>query len=206
MQAQFNQQDVEILSDEPLYAGFFSLRKLSIRHRLFQGGWSSPVQRELCIRGDAVGILLFDPVLQCFALVEQIRIGVLNRPSSPWLLELVAGMLDKGNEDPEAVAIRESQEETGLQVDAICPMLNYFCSPGGSTEYFSLFLGKVNLQGVSGGIFGVEDEHENIRLHIVPVADAISALEQGQINNAMTIIALQWFQLHQHKLPSLWQI
>lgn len=205
MSVEFSQADIAIISDETVYKGFFSLRKLSLKHRLFEGGWSAPLTRELCVRGDAVGILLFDPQLKQFALVEQVRIGVLGRESSPWLLELVAGMLDKNHEQPEQVAMRESQEEAGLAVEAICPMLSYFCSPGGSTEYFSLFCGKVNLQGVSGGIFGLAEEHENIRLHIVTVDDALEALHIGRINNAMTIIALQWFQLHQDKLNQLWQ-
>ena len=145
MEPRFTPNDLEIVAEQPLYDGFFCMRKISIRHRLFEGGWSRTFDRELCLRGDAVGVLLYDPVLEKFALVEQVRIGVINRPQSPWLLELVAGMLDKEGESHEAVACREVREEAGLEVMALEPMLAYFSSPGGSTEYFSLFCGRVNL-------------------------------------------------------------
>jgi ADP-ribose pyrophosphatase len=83
-------------------------------------------------------------------------------------------------------------------------MLEYFCSPGGSTEFFSLFCGKVNLHNNEGGVFGLPEEHENIRLHIFSVDEAVSLLDAGVINNAMTIIALQWFQLHKSCIDAQW--
>lgn len=201
---QFQQQDVEIVDESLAYDGFFKLRNLAIRHKLFQGGWSETFQRELCVRGDAVGVLLYDPQLQKFAMVEQIRIGVLGREQSPWLLELVAGMLDKEGEDKTDLARRETQEEAGLEVQTLEPMIDYFCSPGGSTEFFSLYCGKVDLLGVESEIFGVDNENENIRLHILAVNDVLEMLANGSINNAMTIIALQWFQLHKAKLDAQW--
>lgn len=204
MKPQFSPSDVQIVAEETAYQGFFSLKKIQLKHRLFDGSWSAVFQREMCLRGDAVGILLYDPRLQKLALVEQLRIGVLQREQSPWLLELVAGMLDKENEEAAEVAKRESLEEAGLVVDVIEPMLNYFCSPGGSTEFFSLFCGKVDLQGNEGGVFGLPEEHENIRLHILPVTETITLLNNGVINNAMTIIALQWFQLNQSRIDALW--
>ena len=56
-----NQQDVELVEETTAYSGFFKLRNLKLRHKLFQGGWSEIFNRELCVRGDAVGVLLFDP-------------------------------------------------------------------------------------------------------------------------------------------------
>lgn len=202
---QFQQQDVEVLSEALAFDGFFSLKTLSLRHSLFNGGVSAVFQRELCIRGDAVGVLLYDATTNKFALVEQLRIGALQRSQSPWLLEIVAGMLDKAGEDKEAVARRETLEEAGFEIDHIEPMLEYFCSPGGSTEFFSLFCAKVDLSSAVGGVFGVDDEHEDIRLHILNVDDVLEMLASGEINNAMTIIALQWFQLHREKIDKQWQ-
>lgn len=201
---QFDQRDVEILDSEQAYNGFFKLNKLRLRHRLFAGGWSDVFDRELCVRGDAVGVLLYDPSLQLFAMVEQIRVGVLGREQSPWLLEIVAGMLDKDAESLEAVAKREAFEEAGVEVQKLEPIIRYFCSPGGSTEFFTLFCGKVNLVGVKSGVFGLAEEHEDIRLHILPVETALSYLQDGRINNSMTIIALQWFQLNQQRLDANW--
>ena len=202
--SQFQQADVDIVERASGFDGFFKLQQLHLRHKRFDGSWSELFQRELCLRGDAVGVLLYDPALEAFALVEQLRIGALGRSQSPWLLEIVAGMLDKPDESKAAVARRETAEEAGLEIDAITPMLEYFCSPGGSSEFFSLFCAKVDLAQVQSAIFGVADEHEDIRLHIVKVDDALQYLQQGIINNAMTVIALQWFQLHRAQLPELW--
>jgi len=38
----FDHDDVEIQSDEVLFQGFFQVRGLTLRHRLFDGGWSAP--------------------------------------------------------------------------------------------------------------------------------------------------------------------
>ena len=200
----FTQQDVEILDNDTAFDGFFKLKTLRIRHRLFNGGWSQPFARELCVRGDAVGVLLYDPALKKFAMVEQMRVGVLGRQQSPWLLELVAGMLDKDGEACAEVARRETQEEAGLDILALEPVIDYFCSPGGSSEYFTLFCGRVDLAGVQGGVFGVDHENEDIRLHILPVDAVLAMLGDGRINNAMSIIALQWFQLNRQRLDHLW--
>lgn len=200
----YQQQDVDIVDETMAFDGFFKLKSLKLKHALFNGGQSEVIERELCIRGDAVGILLYDPVLKQFALVEQMRLGVLGREQSPWLLELVAGMLDKDNEEPAAVAKRETVEESGLEVLAIKPVMEYFCSPGGSTEFISLFCGKVDLAGVKSAIFGVADENEDIRLHVLSVDEAFTLLDQGQLNNAMTIIALQWFLLNREQIDQEW--
>ncbi len=203
-QPQFDQSDIIIEHDEYAYDGFFTLRKIQLSHQRFDGSQSAVFERELCVRGDAVGILLYDPRLQQFAMVEQIRIGAMGREQSPWLLELVAGMLDKEGEDKEQLARRESMEEAGLEIAEIEPMLEYFCSPGGSTEFFSLFCGHVNLAGVKPDNFGVPDENEDIRLHILSVTEVLDLLASGVINNAMTVIALQWFQLNKAVLDRAW--
>ena len=66
---------------------------------------------------------------------EEFRIGACLQSGtaaelagSPWLLELVAGICEKG-ESPEASARRESLEEAGLKVDRLVPMHQYLPSP-----------------------------------------------------------------------------
>ena len=202
---EFGQQDVQIEQQDYAYQGFYQLKQLRLRQRLFEGGWSGSFQRELCVRQDAVGILLYDANSQQFALVEQMRVGVLGRQQSPWLLELVAGLLDKSDESEADVAVREAKEEAGLEVLAVEPMLRYFVSPGGSTEHFSLFCGKVDLSQTSTGVFGLAEENENIRLHIVSVEQALDLFAQGKVNNSMTFIALQWFMLNRDRLDAHWR-
>ena len=114
---QFTQQDIEILEDETVYRGFFKLNKVKFKHKLFAGGWSGVVTRELLIKGAASAVIAYDPVLDNVVLVEQVRIGAYdpNSNQSPWLLELIAGMVEEG-ETPESVALRESEEEAGAKI------------------------------------------------------------------------------------------
>lgn len=201
----FEKSDFTIESREVKYDGFFKIHKLLLKHSLFEGGESGVFERELALKDNAVGILLYDPDLQQVGMVEQFRLGAIDSDQSPWMLEVVAGMLDKADEKPSEVAIREAKEEANLTVEAIEPMLDYFVSPGGSTEFFSLFVGKVSLSGVKGGVFGLACENEDIRLHILSVKDVCDLLQQGQINNAMTLIALQWFVLNKSSVDAKWQ-
>ena len=204
----FSVDDVEILSSENTYQGFFQIRTLTLKHRLFEGGWSQPIIRELFERNDAVGVLLFDPVLNSVALVEQFRVGVLGsdiaqrQQKTPWLLELVAGLIDK-DETPESVAVRESIEEAGSIVEQLEPICNYYSSPGGSNEFFYLFAGKADLSKV-GGVHGLESEGEDIRVHVLTVEALWQLLARGELNNAHTLIAAQWLQLNHQRLRQLW--
>ena len=198
----FDNDDIEVLDDRLAFDGFFQLRSVSLRHRLFEGGWSEPLRREILLRHDAVGVLLYDPVLDKVALVEQFRIGAMNRATSPWLLEVVAGLIDK-DETPESVAIREAVEEAGCVVEALEPIANYFSSPGGSREFLHLFCGKSDLSQAAG-IHGLETEGEDIRVHVLDVEACWQKLQRGEIINGLALIALQWLQLNRPRLQELW--
>ncbi|WP_237113353.1 NUDIX domain-containing protein [Pseudohongiella spirulinae] len=190
----YQQDDVEVISRERVFQGFFAVDKLSLKHRRYAGDWSPSFSRELFCRGRAVGVLLHDPEQDQLVLVEQFRVGLLdNAQQSPWVLELVAGIIDEG-ESPEQVATREVQEEAGLQVNDLRFICEYYNSPGGSDECISVFYGRVDASQADG-IHGLADEHEDIKVVVLPVADALAALQAGKINNAMAIIALQWFRL-----------
>ena len=197
----YQQQDVELLSEETLYQGFLGLKKLRFRHRLFAGGWSHPLERECLLRHQAVGVLLFDPHSDRLALVEQCRPGPILNGDPPWLLELVAGLIDT-QEAVTEVARRESEEEAGCIVTALEPIARYYVSPGGSNEFFHAFCGCVDLSERQGGIFGLAEEHEDIRLHVLAFDQLESLLQQGAIRNAHTLIALQWLQLNRQRLRS----
>ncbi|MFV8781269.1 NUDIX domain-containing protein [Microbulbifer sp. SA54] len=196
----FTRGAVDVISRKVAYDGFFKMHKLRLRHRLFRGGWSAEMDRELFVRGNAVGVLLYDPERETVALVEQFRVGALERDQGPWCLELVAGMVEEG-ESLEEVARRELQEEAGLEVAKLHFICSYLPSPGGSSERMHLFCAAVNLNG-AGGHFGLADEHEDIRLRVIRLQTVLAALDDGSavIDNAASIIALQWLQLHREKL------
>ncbi|WP_455425761.1 ADP-ribose diphosphatase [Dryocola sp. LX212] len=194
--------DVEIIARETLYRGFFSLESYRFRHRLFNGGMSGEVRREIFERGHAAVLLPYDPVRDEVVLIEQIRIAAYDTSATPWLLELVAGMIEEG-ESVEDVARRESVEEAGLIVGRSKPVLSYLASPGGTSERSSILVGEVDAT-TAKGIHGLESENEDIRVHVVSREQAYRLVEEGTIDNAASVIALQWLQLHYEKLREEW--
>jgi len=182
--------DVDLLKRETLHQGFFRLEALELRHRLFEGGWSEPMRREVHTRFDAVGVLLYDPERDLVVLIEQFRAGAIDDAVSPWKLELVAGLVEKG-ETLEDVARREAWEEAGCKVTELTKLHTYYPSPGACNEQVTLFCGLVDCQGL-GGIHGLDEEHEDIRVHVMPFANAWELLTQGRLDNAMCLIGLHW--------------
>jgi len=194
---------VEILDKTVCYDGFFRMQRYRLRHRLFNGAWSRVLTRELFERGHAAAVLPYDPVRDAVVLVEQFRIGALEAPGDPWLLEIVAGIIDHDDETPQDVVRREAVEEANCQIQELVHICDYFVSPGGTSERISLFCGKVDTTGV-GGLHGLATEEEDIRVVVVPFPEAIAQLHAGKINSAAPIIALQWLQLNHAQLRARW--
>ena len=199
----FAKNDVEIIARETLYSGFFSMDLYRFRHRLFNGEMSGEIRREIFERGHAAVLLPFDPVRDEVVLVEQIRIAAYDVSESPWLLEMVAGMIEEG-ETVEDVARREALEEAGLVVGRTKPVLSYLASPGGTSERLSIMVGEVDAT-TAEGIHGLADENEDIRVHVVSREQAYQWVEEGKIDNAASVIALQWLQLHYESLRNEWK-
>ncbi|EOV9017451.1 ADP-ribose diphosphatase [Cronobacter muytjensii] len=198
----FTKNDVEIIAREKLYRGFFSLDLYRFRHRLFNGEMSGEVRREIFERGHAAVLLPFDPVRDEVVLIEQIRIAAFDTSDTPWLLELVAGIIEPG-ETVEEVARREAMEEAGLAVGRVKKFMSYLASPGGTSERLSLMVGEVDAT-TAQGIHGLADENEDIRVHVVSREQAYLWVEEGRIDNAASVIALQWLQLHYQALRNEW--
>ena len=191
----FGRDDVEILDSTTLHAGFLRIGQLRLRCRLYEGGWSREFTREVLHREPGVGVLLYDPAVDKVLLVEQFRVGCLDdSKNGPWALELVAGLLEAG-ETPQAVAVREVEEEAGIKIGELLPVCEYYNSPGGSSEKLSVFCARFDA-ALAGGIFGLATESENIRTVVLDRQQAFAAVQSGRINNAMSIIALQWLQLN----------
>lgn len=199
----FSAEDVEVLEKALVYQGFFRMYRYKLKHRLIKGGWSAALTRECFDRGPAVAVLLYDPYKDAVVLVEQFRIGALEGPEGPWQLELVAGIVEPG-EKPEDVIHREAIEEAGsdvLEIEYIC---EYYPSPGGSNEKLFLYCGGIDSTGL-GGVHGLEEEGEDIWVQVFPREEAWHILQENYINNAATIIALQWLQMNYIRLQEKWQ-
>lgn len=196
----FTRDDVQITRRETLYQGFFRADKVTLKHKLFRGGWTEELSRELFLRGEAVGVLLYDPERDLVGLVEQFRAGALDEPSGPWCMEIVAGMIETG-ETPEDVARRELVEEAGIEAGELEYICNYLPSPGGSDERMHLLCALVDLSQ-AGGIHGLDEEHEDIKVHVIPAPEALDRIYQGRFNNAAVLLCLQWLQIHRPQLRS----
>jgi len=206
----FTSSDVEVVERTTLYEQYFRVDRYLLKHRLFEGGWSGDISREVFERGHAVAAVLFDPERDALVMIEQFRAGAyaaMNSPwfdddASPWLIEIVAGIIEDG-EAPEEVARREAKEETGCEITDIVPFCHYLVSPGGSSETCFIFCGRVD-STKADGIHGLAHEQENIRVRAVPVSQALEWLDSGRINNAMTMITLQWFRRRHCALQAKW--
>ncbi|TBW06905.1 NUDIX domain-containing protein [Azotobacter chroococcum subsp. isscasi] len=193
---------VEIVRREPCFSGFYRLERVHLRHRQFSGEMGPVLSRELFVRHDAVCVLPYDPVRDCVVLNEQFRVGAMDKSENPWMLEMVAGLIDK-DEQPEEVAHREALEEAGLTLEALWPVTVYYPSPGGSNEKVYLYVGRCDSLG-AGGVYGLPEEGEDIRVHVLSFEDALQAVRDGRINNAASIIALQWLALNRVEVRGLW--
>lgn len=199
---EFSAQDVKIIKTTPLHQGFFKTTLYRLQHRLFRGGWSPEIDREIMDRGHAVVVLPYDPARDEIVMLEQFRVGAIATSDTPWLIELVAGMTEAG-ESEAAVARRELQEEAGLSCDRLTYAMNYLSSPGGLTERIYIYMARVDASKASE-FGGVASENEDIRVHRVPRKQALTLLDQGHIDNAATVIALQWLAMHHDTLCSTW--
>jgi ADP-ribose pyrophosphatase len=194
---------IAVLAQTVAYDGHFKIIRHRLRHRLFAGGMSPELVREVFERGHAVAVLPFDPERGQVLLVEQFRIGAVGVIDDPWLIEPVAGIIEPGEGAPD-VARREAAEEAGIQLLDLVPACTYFASPGGSTETCQIFIGRVDAAG-AGGIFGRTDEGEDIRVHVVPLGTALEWLCDGRIHAVTTVVALQWLALHRAGLEQRWR-
>ena len=194
--------DWKLHAKQHVYNGHFSVSKYELSHTRFVGGHTPILTREVISRNDAVALVPYDPVTDKVVLIEQFRIGAI-REKRPWLVEIVAGLLEEG-EQPEEVALRETQEEIGCTARHVLKVGEFYTSPGGSTEWVQLYAGCVSIQDVQK-IGGLEHEGEDIKVHIVDANDIPLMISTGEVRSAIAIIGLQWFVANRDFLKTEWK-
>lgn len=192
---------VEVLGVERLYSGFFHLDLATVRHERFDGRMSEP-QRILSFeRGDAVGVLLYDPRRDAVCLTRQFRYPAWVKNGPGWILDVAAGIVEPG-EAPEATARREVEEETGLALIGLTPIVTVYPSPGACSERIFLYLGEVDL----GARLAADDtatwragadESEDIEVVAAPRRVTMEWLSAGRLVEPKTIIGLLWLERRQ---------
>ena len=190
--------DHEILSMDVPFQGFTRVERYRLRHRRYAGDWTPVLEREIFVRGHAAGVLPYDPRLDRVLLVEQFRTAAVVAGRSPLTLEVPAGMVLDG-EAPEAVALRELEEEAGLKTEELIPLFTFMPSPGSSSETVWLYAALVDLSK-TGGLAGVAGEDEDIRIVVLDAEEAIGRLARDEVDNAITIMSLQWLAMNRERL------
>ena len=191
-----------VISRKLVYSGFFRLSVFELTHDLFEGGESPVLSRELIDRHQAAAVLPYDPVRDEVVLIEQFRIGAGDDDSGPWLIEIIAGLREPG-ESAEELIHREAAEEAGCKLSECVPVHRYYSSPGSSNEQIQIYFARTDTTGL-GGIHGIDEEGEDIRVHVVSSDTAFEWLDRGRIDSAVPIIALQWFRLNRDRIREQW--
>ena len=195
--------DVEILNTEIGFARHLRVEIVRFRHRLFAGGWSGERVFDVVRRGPAVGVLLYDPERDSVVLIEQFRVAALYAGRSPWQIEAVAGLVDT-DETPATVARREACEEANLDpIGPLLPIQIILPATGSYDEAVSLFCGRVDSRA-AGGVYGLAEEQEDIRVIVKTVAEVEAMLDGGQIESVHTLICLYWLLRHRERLRKVW--
>ncbi|KAA3627399.1 MAG: NUDIX domain-containing protein [Proteobacteria bacterium] len=194
---------VEILERKLCHDGFFQLERFTLRHELFAGGMSPSLHRELFRRDHAVAALLYDPQLDSVVLIEQFRIGALERDAGAWMLETIAGIVEV-DETFEDVVRREAVEEAGCTAGELIRLYDFYPAPGGSSERITLYLARTDASG-AGGIHGLDHEGEDIKVHVLTLEEALTAIQSGQVDSSYTIMALQWLAMNQDSIQQRWR-
>jgi ADP-ribose pyrophosphatase len=137
-------EDVRILKKETLLDGFCHIERFTMQHKTFANGWTAIYTRDFMIKPLVAGALPYDPKHDNVVLIEQFRVGALGQVNSPWLIEIVAGIMDKKESSLEELIHREMREEVGLKIQQLLPICDYLVTPGCSTEKVKLFCAKVD--------------------------------------------------------------
>ncbi|WP_096085138.1 NUDIX domain-containing protein [Agaribacterium haliotis] len=197
-QSELGRADVELVEKSTIFQGFFSMLKFRLRHRLFRGGWSEEISRELFQRGEASAAVLYDAEHDLIGLVEQFRVGALDSEFGPWCLEVVAGMIEQ-HDSAETTIVKEIREEAGITELKLEPISEYYSTPGGCSEKIHLFCALCDLSE-AGGIYGLDEEGEDIRFQVFKPDEVFAQMYRARTNNAATLIGLQWLQLNRQRL------
>jgi len=122
-------------------------------------------------------------------LVRQFRL-----PAGRVLLEIPAGTLDPadggGTEDPLRAAKRELEEETGFRAATWERLAAFYSAPGFTEELMHLYL-ATDLSP-AGDERLAPDHDEALLVEHRPWAEAIAAVDAGEIADAKSIVGLLW--------------
>jgi GDP-mannose pyrophosphatase NudK len=184
---------VRIIKREILSSNWYTLRKITYDYLKKDGTWQTQ-SREAYDRGNGAAIMLYNLSLKTVILTRQFRMPTfINGNEDGLLIEACAGLLDKDN--PEDCIKRETEEETGYKINSVKKIMEVYMSPGSVTEMLYFFIAEYahDMKVTDGG--GIAHEQEEIEVLELPFEQALQMIDTGQIQDAKTIILLQYLRL-----------
>ena len=184
---------VSIEQKRYLLNDFFKVEEAHLRFEQFNGKMSRQIRRLSLERGDSVAVLVYNTTTEKIILINQFRYPTYQHGDG-WITETIAGMVDHV-EGPEETARRETQEETGLSINAFEHIATFYLSPGGSSERIFLYYSQVSgEQAKYESTSGLLHEGEDIKVIELSLQAALQKIRAGEIMDAKTIIGLYWLE------------
>jgi nudix-type nucleoside diphosphatase (YffH/AdpP family) len=177
-----------VLDREVVHQGWSSFAILRVR--LPNG---AEVDREVEDHGRAVCVLPYDPERKVAILVRQFRPPPFFAHGVESLLEVPAGLLDE--HDPAEGAKREAEEEAGLRLGTLEPVVDGWPMPGISTERMAFFLAPFSEADRIGDGGGLAEEHEDIQVVEIPLQDLAAQARAGEITDVKTLLLVLALQV-----------
>ena len=184
----------KVTNKKNLYDGFFKMNEVSLKYKKYDGSWSNEIKRELFSGAQVSAVLPYDPIKKEIVLIQQFRPGTISRNTNNYLKEIVAGIIDP-SESPEIAAKRECLEETGYKIKKLTSIQGYYPAPGSSESFYHLFLGEVDSKNEKK-IMGLDTENEDILVESFNINQVKKMMQNGELINGLSLIAIQWFFLN----------
>ena len=179
----------KLLDRKVLYDHFFRVEEFKFAAENSE----ETLNRYLVERPDATAILLYNEDRYAIVLVQQFRVAALGKDDPPNLWEIPAGIIEPG-EVPSETIIRETYEETGYQISNPAFINQCYASPGTFSEKFFLYYAQVNDRDRKNMGGGNDDENEHLKVVEIPVKTLYSMMDEGDIMDAKSLVALYWFR------------
>ena len=184
--------DTTVLSDD-----WYVLKKTTFEFLRSDGVWQRQ-SRETYDRGNGATLLLFNRDRRTVVLTRQFRLPAFVNGHDGMLVEAAAGLLD--NASPEERIRAEAEEETGYRVQDVHKVFEAYMSPGSVTEKLHFFIADYDASTRVGRGGGVEAEGEDLEVIEMTLGEALSAIQNGEIVDAKTIMLLQYVALNESVL------
>ena len=142
-------------------------------------------ERDVVLHPGAVAALALDAGDRVL-MIRQYR-----HPVGRLLWEIPAGLRDVAGEDPWLTAQRELMEETGYRARDWRVLVDFYSSPGYSTERLRIFLAR-DLEAVPAAErhFVPRDEEAHLLLGWLPLDEAVRKVLAGELHNGPAALAI----------------